>query len=195
MEYVHRLLRRDPHLLLRLDTKVTGFEDAEVTIEIGDDNSDIKQFPFFVHRCSDIEQMTRLGESIGISKLIHECCIQIKVSSGTMDPNNFLRSLDNAPSYQRLQSIYRGIESNTSIKTLTLDLESIGIPRNESFALLNFQNAQFISNLNEYSDGTSTRGDDQVECFEHSVFSNSCIVISNNHFCMPAVSRKASHIM
>ena len=61
MEYVHRLLRRDPHLLLRLDTKVTGFEDAEVTIEIGDDNSDIKQFPFFVHRCSDIEQMTRLG--------------------------------------------------------------------------------------------------------------------------------------
>ena len=150
MEYVHRLLRRDPHLLLRLDTKVTGFEDAEVTIEIGDDNSDIKQFPFFVHRCSDIEQMTRLGESIGISKLIHECCIQIKVSSGTMDPNNFLRSLDNAPSYQRLQSIYRGIESNTSIKTLTLDLESIGIPRNESFSLLNFQNAQFISNLNDF---------------------------------------------
>ena len=144
------MLRRDPHLLLRLDTKVTGFEDAEVTIEIGDDNSDIKQFPFFVHRCSDIEQMTRLGESIGISKLIHECCIQIKVSSGTMDPNNFLRSLDNAPSYQRLQSIYRGIESNTSIKTLTLDLESIGIPRNESFALLNFQNAQFISNLNDF---------------------------------------------
>ena len=150
MEYVHRLLRRDPHLLLRLDTKVTGFEDAEVTIEIGDDNSDIKQFPFFVHRCSDIEQMTRLGESIGISKLIHECCIQIKVSSGTMDPNNFLRSLDNAPSYQRLQSIYRGIESNTSIKTLTLDLESIGIPRNESFSLLNFQNAQFISNFNDF---------------------------------------------
>ena len=144
------MLRRDPHLLLRLDTKVTGFEDAEVTIEIGDDNSDIKQFPFFVHRCSDIEQMTRLGESIGISKLIHECCIQIKVSSGTMDPNNFLRSLDNAPSYQRLQSIYRGIESNTSIKTLTLDLESIGIPRNESFSLLNFQNAQFISNLNDF---------------------------------------------
>ena len=147
MEYVHRLLRRDPHLLLRLDTKVTGFEDAEVTIEIGDDNSDIKQFPFFVHRCSDIEQMTRLGESIGISKLIHECCIQIKVSSGTMDQNNFLRSLDNAPSYQRLQSIYRGIESNTSITTLSLDLESIGIPGNESFPRLQFQSEQFKSKL------------------------------------------------
>jgi len=151
MDSALRFLRGDTHLRLDLqfDMKISGFDNVEVNIEISedvDDNNDTQQPLFNIRRCSDIELLTRFGESIGINKSIGWCSVVMSQSDPIMDPN-YLRSPVNAPSYQCLQSIYRGIESNTSITTLSLDLESIGIPGNESFPRLQFQSEQFKSKL------------------------------------------------
>ena len=151
MDSALRFLRGDTHLRLDLqfDMKISGFDNVEVNIEISedvDDNNDTQQPLFNIRRCSDIELLTRFGESIGINKSIGWCSVVMSQSDPIMDPN-YLRSPVNAPSYQCLQSIYRGIESNTSITSLSLDLESIGIPGNESFPRLQFQSEQFKSKL------------------------------------------------
>ena len=99
----------DTHLRfdLSIDVKLFGFDDILVIVEICDKN---EQLVYDHSYSADVEQLTRLGEAIGISKSINDCTVEIYTSS-TMDPN-YLMSPVNAPSYQCLQSIYRGIESN-----------------------------------------------------------------------------------
>jgi len=75
MDSALRFLRGYTHLRLNLqfDMKISGFDDVEVNIEISeeaDDNNDNQQPLFNVHKCSDIELLTRFGESIGINNLL-----------------------------------------------------------------------------------------------------------------------------
>lgn len=125
-----------------------GFDAMKVTVRIYDKENE-PQLVNDVSHSSDIEQMTRLGEAIGISKSIYVCTIKIHTAS-TMDPNCLRSPVNapvNAPSYQCLQSIYRGFQSNNSILALTLDLECIAIQVNEPFPRLFLQSSQFTSNL------------------------------------------------
>jgi len=135
-------------LELIIDITMRGFDAMKVTVTIFDKENE-PQLVNDVCDSSDIEQMTRLGEAIGISKSIYVSTITIHTAS-TMDPNYLRPPVNapvNAPSYQCLQSIYRGFQSNNSILALTLDLECIAIRVNESFPRLCLQSSQFKSNL------------------------------------------------
>ena len=135
-------------LELIIDITMRGFDAMKVTVLIYD-NENERQLVNDVCDSSDIEQITRLCEAIGISKSIYVSTITIHTAS-TMYPNYLRPPVNapvNAPSYQCLQSIYRGFQSNNSILALTLDLECIAIRVNESFPRLCLQSSQFKSNL------------------------------------------------
>ena len=92
---------------------------------------------------SNVEQYTRFGESIGINKSIRLIFLSWRNHQGPINEQH----------YQCIQSFYRGIESNTSITDLCMDLECIGIRANrvdESFPRFNFQETPITSNLEKF---------------------------------------------
>ena len=92
---------------------------------------------------SNVEQYTRFGESIGINKSIRLIFLSWRNPQGPINEQH----------YQCIQSFYRGIESNTSITDLCMDLECIGIRANrvdESFPRFNFQETPITSNLEKF---------------------------------------------
>jgi len=92
---------------------------------------------------SNVEQYTRFGESIGINKSIRLIFLSWRNHQGPINEQH----------YQCIQSFYRGIESNTSITDLCMDLECIGIRANrvdESLPRFNFQDAPITSNLEKF---------------------------------------------
>ena len=143
MDSVNKLLR-NTELSLDLDVQIQiyALDNLQVTTHIteSDDDKTDNQMSYDVSSCSDIRQLTRFGELIGINKSICWCGVGLYT---------FLDRPINAESHQCLQSIYRGIESNTSITSITLELECFGIGNqvNNSLPRFNFQNSQIKSNL------------------------------------------------
>ena len=141
----HRLLREeDGHTDLHIFLKV-NFENvvARLVRIIDNGQTERRREPnlLLVHP----EELTRFGESIGINKSLCRC--QVRLNTGRLSIRDPPQGPINDQYYQCVQSIYRGIESNTSITSLSLDLESIGIPGNESLPRLQFQSEQFKSKL------------------------------------------------
>ena len=91
------------------------------------------------------EELTRFGESIGINKSLCSCTVGL--DTGRLSMRDPPQGPINDQYYQCVQSIYRGIESHTSITSLTLDLECMGIPVNESLPRFNFQDAPITLNV------------------------------------------------
>ena len=95
--------------------------------------------------CADVEQLTRFGESIGINKSIRSCHVTWHPPVDGDPPHGPI----NEHHCQCIQSIYRGIESNTSITCLRIGLECIGFQVDESAPRFNLHDAPISSNLEE----------------------------------------------
>ena len=135
----HRLLREeDGHTDLHIFLKV-NFENvvARLVRIIDNGQTERRREPnlLLVHP----EELTRFGESIGINKSLCSCTVGL--DTGRLSMRDPPQGPINDQYYQCVQSIYRGIESHTSITSLTLDLECMGIPVNESLPRFNFQDA------------------------------------------------------
>ena len=154
----HRLLREeDGHTDLHIFLKV-NFENvvARLVRIIDNGQTERRREPnlLLVHP----EELTRFGESIGINKSLCSCTVGL--DTGRLSMRDPPHGPINDQYYQCVQSIYRGIESHTSITSLTLDLECMGIPVNESLPRFNFQDAPITLNVeklkfrNRYSDDT-----------------------------------------
>ena len=162
----HRLLREeDGHTDLHIFLKV-NFENvvARLVRIIDNGQTERRREPnlLLVHP----EELTRFGESIGINKSLCRC--QVRLNTGRLSIRDPPQGPINDQYYQCIQSIYRGIESNTSITSLRVDLESMGIPVNESLPRFNFQDAPITLNVeklkfgNRYSDDINLTDDDST---------------------------------
>ena len=162
----HRLLREeDGHTDLHIFLKV-NFENvvARLVRIIDNGQTERRREPnlLLVHP----EELTRFGESIGINKSLCRC--QVRLNTGRLSIRDPPQGPINDQYYQCVQSIYRGIESNTSITSLRVDLESMGIPVNESLPRFNFQDAPITLNVeklkfgNRYSDDINLTDDDST---------------------------------
>ena len=162
----HRLLREeDGHTDLHIFLKV-NFENvvARLVRIIDNGQTERRREPnlLLVHP----EELTRFGESIGINKSLCRC--QVRLNTGRLSIRDPPQGPINDQYYQCIQSIYRGIEFNTSITSLSLDLECMGIPVNESLPRFNFQDAPITLNVeklkfgNRYSDDINLTDDDST---------------------------------
>ena len=162
----HRLLREeDGHTDLHIFLKV-NFENvvARLVRIIDNGQTERRREPnlLLVHP----EELTRFGESIGINKSLCSCTVGL--DTGRLSMRDPPQGPINDQYYQCVQSIYRGIESNTSITSLSVDLESMGIPVNESLPRFNFQDAPITLNVeklkfgNRYSDDINLTDDDST---------------------------------
>jgi len=162
----HRLLREeDGHTDLHIFLKV-NFENvvARLVRIIDNGQTERRREPnlLLVHP----EELTRFGESIGINKSLCSCTVGL--DTGRLSMRDPPQGPINDQYYQCVQSIYRGIESNTSITSLRVDLESMGIPVNESLPRFNFQDAPITLNVeklkfgNRYSDDINLTDDDST---------------------------------
>ena len=103
------------------------------------------------------EELTRFGDSICFNKSLRSCTVGL--DTGRLSMRDPPQGPINDQYYQCVQSIYRGIESHTSITSLTLDLECMGIPVNESLPRFNFQDAPITSSVEKLKFGNIYRCD------------------------------------